>query len=47
MTIDPSSGLLTWEPKPVAEREEVVVKIVVSDGDGGSMDQEYSIILEP
>jgi hypothetical protein len=47
MTIEPSSGLLTWEPKPVAEREEVVVKIVVSDGDGGSMDQEYSIILEP
>ncbi len=47
MTIDPSTGLITWEPKPVAAREEVVVKIVVSDGDGGSMDQEYSFNLEP
>lgn len=47
MTINPSTGLITWEPKPVNAREEVAVKIVVNDGDGGSMDQEYSVILEP
>ncbi|HWR73690.1 MAG TPA: Ig domain-containing protein, partial [Nitrospirota bacterium] len=47
MTINPSTGLIAWEPKPVAAREEVFVKIVVSDGDGGSMTQEYSLILEP
>lgn len=47
MTIDPSTGLIIWGPTPVAAREEVTVKVEVSDGDGGTAYQEYSFIVEP
>jgi len=46
MTIDRATGLIRWEvPKQVSEKQEIVVKIAVDDGDGGVSDQEYSLIL--
>lgn len=47
MTIDSSTGLIRWEPvKVVTEKQEVPVKIWVSDGDGGVTYQEFSIFLK-
>lgn len=46
MTINSSTGLITWEPKPGTSREEFAVKVSTSDGDGGIAYQEFSLILE-
>jgi ribosomal protein S28E/S33 len=46
MTISPS-GLIQWQPpKQVEGRQDIPVKIVVDDGDGGSVTQEFSLTLE-
>jgi Putative Ig domain len=47
MTIDPSTGLIRWEPpKEVQGKSDVPIKISVDDGDGGKALQEYSLTLE-
>lgn len=47
MTIDAATGLIEWKiPAAQPERQEVAIKLQVDDGDGGTADQEYSIILE-
>lgn len=47
MTINPSTGLVRWEPpKQVSEKQEIFVKVSVDDGDGGTAFQEYSLFLE-
>ena len=48
MSIDTSSGLVSWElPKGTVYvgRNEVVVAVTVSDGDGGSDSQEFTLVL--
>ncbi|MDH4162687.1 MAG: Ig domain-containing protein [Nitrospirota bacterium] len=48
MTIDPSTGLIQWTvPKGVmyTGRNEITVKLSVSDGNGGEASQEYMIVL--
>lgn len=46
MTIS-ASGSIQWQPpKQVEGRQEIPIKIVVDDGDGGSMTQEFSLTLE-
>lgn len=48
MTIDPSSGMIQWKPpQSVTEKQDVPVKISVDDGDGGSVTQAFSLVLEP
>lgn len=47
MTIDRATGLVRWEaPKTVPEKQEIVIKIAVDDGDGGTANQNYSLFLE-
>ena len=46
MTIDSKTGLIRWEPpKKTPGAVELPVKILVDDGDGGKVTQEYSLIL--
>lgn len=48
MTIDPSSGVIQWKtPQSVSTRQDVPIKISVDDGDGGSVTQAFSLVLEP
>lgn len=47
MTIERSSGLVRWEPPIPSEKQEVPVKIMIDDGDGGSITQTFSLMLEP
>jgi hypothetical protein len=47
MTINPSSGLIRWEPpKQVPGKKEISVKVSADDGDGGTAYQEFSLFLE-
>jgi len=48
MTIDAASGLISWElPKGMMfpGKNEVVVAVTVSDNDGGSDSQEFTLVL--
>jgi len=46
MSIDAATGLIRWEaPKTVAGTQDVPINIVVDDGDGGTVNQSFSLIL--
>jgi hypothetical protein len=46
MTIDPSTGLVRWEPpSSITGKQEIAVEISVNDGDGGVDHQEYTLYL--
>ncbi len=48
MTINHAAGLISWQvPDTVTGKKEVMIKIAVDDGDGGTTNQEYSLFLEP
>jgi hypothetical protein len=47
MTINPSTGLVRWEPpKEVQAKTDIPIQISVDDGDGGKALQEFSLTLE-
>lgn len=46
MTINRTSGLLTWEAPVVQSRQQISVRIAADDGDGGVTYQEFSMTLE-
>jgi hypothetical protein len=47
MTINPSTGLIRWEPpKEVQAKTDIPINVSVDDGDGGKVSQEYSLTLE-
>ncbi|HAK61240.1 MAG TPA: hypothetical protein DCO77_12820 [Nitrospiraceae bacterium] len=47
MTINASTGVVRWRPpKDVAGKQDVSITVSVEDGDGGSVTQAFSIILE-
>ena len=46
MTIDRKTGLIRWEPpKSTPAGQEIPIKILVDDGDGGKATQEYTMAL--
>jgi hypothetical protein len=46
MIIDPSTGLLRWQPQGVTGRQEMRVKIAVEDAEGAVAYQEFSLNLD-